>query len=483
VVLKVKASEIIGNSSRFDLGVKYNYAKSLVNLGYVPSVYVQDYLEHINCFNSFYESEPIKKSPNDFIKAFDSLIQSLIKNGFHETQNKILITNEGELINGAHRVSAAAALDSEIEVHIVQEKDEVYDFAYFQGKNLSENVSDRGAIGTLEIESDTRLLIVYPVVSNRFESEIEIQIAKRGMLFYKKLVPANFNLISNIKLLNYYIYGDVNHQAWIGTASNMFRGIQAHAQNSMGSGKIRFYLIRNISNEDFLQLKSDLRKLFGVDNFSLHGTDTFSETQDVIRTVCHSESLKCAKASLKPATLKLAGWLKELAGSIEDNRSIKSHFCIGGSGSLAAFGARQISDLDLLSERTLEDFQKIGFVSFHNLDEIPYPSKVREYLIDPEKHFYFLGFKFISVRELQKMKMKRRETKDLYDLRLLEEIIERKTWSSNILTWSRNRLLTMIYWGIRHYVRTFLLASKLFLARSPHLMKLLKKIKSFLKFH
>ena len=117
VILKVDASTIISRSIRFDLGIKYNYAKSLINLGYVPTVYVQDYLKHINSFNSFNEEIPNKKSPDDFIKSFDILIESLKNNGYQESEDKIFTTTEGELLNGAHRVSTLAALGREVNVH------------------------------------------------------------------------------------------------------------------------------------------------------------------------------------------------------------------------------------------------------------------------------------------------------------------------------------------------------------------------------
>ena len=480
--MKVDASTIFSKSLRFDLGIKYNYAKSLINLGYVPRVYFQDYLEHLNSFNSFYEAEPRKKSPRDFINSFDSLIHSLKENGYQESEDKIMVTARWELLNGAHRVSTLAVLSRELYVHEVAENIELYDFEYFQEKNLPEDTSDRGVIGSLDIESDTRLLIVYPVVPNRFEPEIEIQISQIGKLFFKKEIPANFNLVTNIKLINYYIHGDQNHLDWIGKPSDKFIGIRNHAEKSMGSGRIRFYLIKNISNDDFLQLKTNLRGLFGFDNFSLHGADSLSEVQDVIHTVCHPESLRCAKKNLNSISLSLAGWLKEMTNALEEDPGAKSRFCIGGSGPLGAFGARQISDLDLLSEIPLEIFRKNSFISFHGDGEVPYNSKTIEFLIDPEKHFYFLGFKFISINELKEMKLNRKETKDIHDLHLLEEIIEPKTFRNGILSWSSNRLITFIYWGLRHRAHGIVNSLKHLLLRHRRLVNLLKKLRDLLTF-
>jgi len=479
--LKVDASTIISKSLRFDLGIKYNYAKSLINLGYVPTVYVRDYLEHINSFNLFYEEKPIKKSPDDFIKSFDTLIESLKENGYQESEDKIFITAEGELLNGAHRISTLAALGREVNIHEAAGDSELYDFEFFQNKSLPENVSDRGIIGSLEIETDARLLIVYPVVPNRFEPEIEFQIRKRGTLFFKKWIPANFNLITNIKLINYYIHGDQNHLGWLGSSSDKFSGIRRHAEESMGSGRIRFYVIKNISDENFLHLKNDLRKTFGVGNFSLHGTDSFQETQDVIHVVCHPESLRCAKKNLNSASVRLADWLKEMTYDLSTATRVRTKFCIGGSGPLGAFGARQISDLDLLSEIPLEEFRKNSFVSFHDVHSVPYESSVMEFLLDPEKHFYFLGFKFISVNELKKMKLNRKETKDIHDLRLLDEIIDSKSFRNGFLSWSVNRLTILVYWRVRHRFNKTVIFIKFSLLRHRLLVKLLKKLRSLLK--
>lgn len=480
--LKVDAGTIISRSIRFDLGIKYNYAKSLINLGYVPTVYVQDYLQHINSFNSFNEEMPIKKSPDDFIKSFDILIESLKINGYQESEDKIFITAEGELLNGAHRVSTLAALGRQVIVHELAGDAELYDFEFFQNKGLPGDISDRGIIGSLELETPVRLLIVYPVVSNEFEPQIESQISKLGTLFFKKLVPANFNLITNIKLINYFIHGDQNHLTWVGSSSDKFSGIRRHTEESMGTGRIRFYLIKNISDDNFLHLKDNLRKIFGVGNYSLHGTDSFQETQDVIHVVCHPESLRCAKKHLNLASFKLADWLKEMTYSLNADARHRANFCVGGSGPLGAFGVRQISDVDLLSSMPLEAFQNNSFVSFHDVFSVPYESSVMEFLLDPEKHFYFLGFKFISLSELKKMKLNRKETKDIHDLRLLEEIIGPKNFWNGLLSWTGNRLTTLVYWKVRHRFHKILTSIRILLLKHRHLAKIMKKLRSLLTF-
>jgi hypothetical protein len=319
-------------------------------------------------------------------------------------------------------------------------------------------------------------------VPNQFEPQIESQISKLGTLFYKKLIPANFNLITNIKLINYFIHGDQNHLAWVGSSSDKFSGIRRHAEESMGSGRIRFYLIKNISDKNFLTLKDDLRKNFGVGNFSLHGTDSLQETQDLIHAVCHPESFRCAKKNLNSASYRLADWLKEMTFTLSADTKVREKLCVGGSGPLGAFGARQISDLDLLSEMPLKALQNNSFVSFHDVSNVPYESSVTEFLIDPEKHFYFLGFKFISVNELKKMKLNRKETKDIHDLRLLEEILDPKNLWDGLLSWTVNRLTTLVYWRVRHRFKKSMTSIKILLPQRRQLAKLLKKLKSLLKY-
>ncbi len=482
VLLKIEAAAIISKSLRFDLGIKYNYAKSLINLGYVPPVFVQDYLEHVNVFNSFYEEEPLKRSPDDFVIAFDKLIQSIKVDGYQESDDKIYITADGELTNGAHRVSTLAALGRQAIVHKITDSAEVYDFEYFHKKRLSENASDRGVVGSLENELNVRLLIVYPVVPNQFDREIESQISKRGSLFFKKRLSGNLNLITNIKLINYYIHGDQNHLGWVGDLSDKFSGIQRHAEESMGSGRIRFYLIKNISDKDFLNLKSDLRSTFGVGNYSLHGADSIEETQAVIQTVCHPESLVCAKQGLNTASLNLVVWLKEMSHSMSAVPGVRNKFCVGGSGPLGAFGVRKIFDLDLLTELPLDTFRTNSFVSFHDIRDVPYVSSILELLLDPEKHFYFLGFKFIALSELKKMKSNRKESKDIYDVRLIEGIMTSKTFWNSAMSLGSNQLKTLIYWRLRHRLNKTLTSAKVLLFRHQKLVKILKKLKALLTF-
>jgi hypothetical protein len=175
--------------------------------------------------------------------------------------------------------------------------------------------------------------------------------------------------------------------------------------------------------------------------------------------------------------------LKELSENLKHNGHTDYRFCIGGSAPLATFGVRPISDLDLLSEEFQDSFRNLTFVSFHNTDEIPYPSKISEYFIDPEKHFYFLGFKFVSLKETLIMKQNRLEPKDVFDSRLIQEIIGKKTWRNDLANWATNRLLIICYWGIRNRWNKLINGAKKRLMQFPRLTNALKKARDKVSFH
>jgi hypothetical protein len=66
-------------------------------------------------------------------------------------------------------------------------------------------------------------------------------------------------------------------------------------------------------------------------------------------------------------------------------------------------------------------------------------------------------------------------------LRLLEEIIDSKSFWTGLLNWIVNRLTVLVYWRARHRFNKTMTSVKLSLLQYRLLAKILKRLKSMLK--
>jgi hypothetical protein len=479
--MRVKAQKLLRSSNRFDLGIKINYARSYVELGNVPSRYLSDYLTHIKFFNSFSEQEPKKSSPVIFVREFNQLIDNLKQNGFDKNQSKIQISGEGEIINAAHRVAACSVLNIEADAEVTPGSFELYDFKYFLDSKIPEAVMRASLFGYSSVVNNLRLIIIWPVTPNSLDDFIVDKIEESVNVFCKFEFAPNKNLVNNLKMISYFLCDTESKNSWVGNSGNGFEGIARHTKESMGKNNIRVFVVKEEDEEKIIKVKSELRQKIGLGNVSVHGTDSKEESLKIIQTLFHPESLFCAKTNNFAKFPQIAEWVYQLSQEILQNKLKLEDVIIGGSGPLGAHGVRAVSDFDVIIDNKSKFFSKLNFISFHRIDESEYHSSLQELLHDPEKHFYFLGVKFISLSEMYDMKKNRNEwPKDTIDLgmvrRLLKESEKKFSFGDFI-----DKILIFAYWEVNNYFSKVVTRIKITLARQPVLFRNLKKIKLFVK--
>ena len=120
---------------RYDVFIKYYYVQAYItksNFNFAKKVY----LNHIKSFNNFVEPDGRKINPNDFIKNFNDLIDSVKKEGIDKTI--IPITPNGEIIDGAHRLSVALYLNLKIHFAIFDLLDANYGKDFFINRGFNQ---------------------------------------------------------------------------------------------------------------------------------------------------------------------------------------------------------------------------------------------------------------------------------------------------------------------------------------------------------
>ena len=107
----VDPREYFLRSHRFDLSFKIELARCWLEGDAVRIREAEEaYLEMVRARCGFYEREPHRRTPDDFLNCFRRVVASIQANGFDPNAAPIPIDADGELINGAHRLSVCIAL-------------------------------------------------------------------------------------------------------------------------------------------------------------------------------------------------------------------------------------------------------------------------------------------------------------------------------------------------------------------------------------
>ena len=112
---------------------------------------------------------------------------------------------------------------------------------------------------------------------------------------------------------------------------------------------------------------------------------------------------------------ELKKWIKKNKYSIED-------FCIEGSAVLSAYGLRESRDLDYFCNSNIE--KKLKFKEIGNSNNInqKYFGNIFDLFNNPNNFFYFNGLKYLSLNKIKIKKYKRREPKDIKDLKIIKNL-------------------------------------------------------------
>ena len=133
---------------RYDVFIKYYYVQAYITkVNYEMAKKI--YLDHIDKFNHFIEPDGRKNTPESFIKNFNNLIDDVKKHG---VKTIIPITKNGEIIDGAHRLSIALYLKVKVQFAIFDLLDANYGKNFFIDRGFNSEyakIIDKEVIGEL----------------------------------------------------------------------------------------------------------------------------------------------------------------------------------------------------------------------------------------------------------------------------------------------------------------------------------------------
>ncbi len=399
--------------NRFDLIAKYIYIKfkdKKVN----SSFYYELYHAHMKTFNNCWEYPGTKTNIEEFITAFDKLIDSIEKDGFDKNFPIPLGVNN-IIVNGAHRLIASYYYNKVPWFVRERKRATSYNYMFFlnrkQFPNLDRFYSDYMALEYVKLNPQIRCMIVYPNVYHLNKLGIIKQIInKYGYLYYDKEIDLNEKGQNNLIKELY------RGERWIG---GLFpRAITGKTPLVKGNNPTVLLLIHMNDLSKLVEMKNKCRALFNKGKESLHMSDFTHDTFRISASLLNKNSVHFLNNGTNDISYKskllLTNYFKKIGKNNED-------FCLTSSLIMEMYGLREAKDIDYLQKDDNKLFlEKTGL---HSGKWLTYYHKHKDEIIyNPKYHFYFNGFKFSALEVIKKMKENRNEKKDIVDVDLINKI-------------------------------------------------------------
>ena len=374
--------EIILNSQRFDLMAKYLYIKHYdknLNCSFFKDLYIKHFITFNNCFeypDPHLPNGNSKKTPDDFIKEFNLLIENMKNNGF-DSNYPIPIGNNNIIINGAHRLITSYYLNiNPVFKKCNENGNPDYNYNFFLNRpgtnpSLDRLYSDTMALEYIKHNQNIRAMIVYPTAftKNKIKNVFDI-IQQYGYIYYKKIIKLNKNGINNLVKEIY------RGEEWIGGLFPQGYSPGGKAMRCVTEKDFPTILIL-IEMKDLnkcVELKEKCRELFDLGKHSVHISDYTEDTYRIGSSLLNENSIHF----LNNGTNDIPANTKTILQTIfNENCDNKENICINNNISNKLFNINSDSNTN-----------KNYLISNNYNDETIY---------NPNHFFYFNSFKFKKI--------------------------------------------------------------------------------------
>lgn len=405
--------ENLNLEGRDDIFLKLGFARALLT-GQDDYFSKHAYLEHLACWNNFSEEEPEKRGPEDFLVAFKSIAGDFMDGSFLSLEDSIPVNENFQPQNGAHRISlllAAQQLGRQTRpasFHVVSNRDRKWNFEFFRAKGLSP-ASLR--LGLLEKSQAGRItaLIVWPKATG-YLSEIDSVLDAEGL---------SGQLSFNVELDRQQILGLVAHAYWGEGWAKGYGGLRAKSVEVGLEGEVRVTFLPSLSTDTAKRLKEKIRSRWDSNFQGVHTSDGAEDCHRIVTLTTDWDSLRFLRfISWNYVLGRFTRFLDTANQSLGPKE--RPYFAISGSSVIALAGGREPADIDFLIKNFDEDIlgwsNHRGYLQSLGLDG-------DEIVLNPAKHLWFLGFRFVHPRVYDYICSVRREQKDIASAALRKAIV------------------------------------------------------------
>jgi len=400
--------------NRFDLSFKLLFLKMIDN---DDNFATEAYVEHIKALTLGEFKEPGSSKKNnfeDYLKAFEDIFYDIKRKGFNNNLSVIPLSKSGYIANGSHRVASSIVLNKKIDCVNLQVSDHIYDYNFFLKRGVPLNIMDAAACEFIENSKNVFIAIIWPTAVGK-----DNEIAKIfHNVVYKKEVKLNPNGAHN--LISQVYFGE----EWLGSVKDNFKGSDGKLIECFKSfDAVRFIAFQS-SVEEVAKIKQKIRAIFNLGKHSIHITDNKSESLRVSRIVFNENSVHFLNYAKPNKYLSTHKKIKDFKTFLIKNNIKNDDVVLDSSIILSAYGLREARDTDFFCSNN--DNLKYNFDLINHHDEVLefYRLEKMDILHNQYNYFYFNDLKFISFAKLYQMKLKRNESKDQIDLKLMVALIE-----------------------------------------------------------
>jgi hypothetical protein len=403
--------------NRFDLAIKLLY---LDNKLYNDTFSRRIYADHIRALTvgSFRELGNDQKSNlKSFEDTFSELYSSICSNGFDAKKSLVPLSQNGTIVNGAHRVTCAIALKKPVKCVKIDTLDYVYDYKFFRDSGLNQSMLDAATIKFVETGKNVFIATIWPAAKGDLLAAEKII----PNIIYKKQINLNANGGANLISIVY------QGCSWLGNLEQGFPGVSAKLVKCFaGSNPVIAIAFQAPTLSSVKEIKTDIRNIFGIGKHSIHITDTKEEAVTVARLLFNDNAvhfLNYAKPSKFQSTFDK---IERFKCFLKKNEFNPNEFALDAGMVLSLYGLREASDIDYLYIGEAPITFDSDHINHHD-DSLPYHGDSEADLVmDPANYFYFDDIKFVSFSQLYRLKKNRMHTKDKNDLLMMRGMDENK---------------------------------------------------------
>ncbi|WP_187774796.1 FkbM family methyltransferase [Pedobacter sp. BS3] len=455
-VFEIDPGKYIWDIRRFDLATKYVFLSERRKAH--GSWFHDIYYEHIKAFSggSFKEGDGLKDSFVDFLSNLELLINKFEKENFNNNLSYIPISNQ-TIIDGSHRVSLAAFYQKKLKAITLNSIPEPnYSYQFFRENQQPSWVNDYVYLQRVNSNPNIRIIHINPKANITDAGVLEILKKHNTIVEYTKEITLKKTAFRFI-VREYY-----KNERWIGDYSNKFAGITNHATQSWKRRKsLRVFYVLQPDLEVLNKIKSEIRQICDIGNFSVHINDTYSETRRLSDIFLNDNCIDFLNHILPNNTFwNFDKFLKSLKNTLPDN---DEDFIFVGSLPLTLIGLRNNRDFDIITKDEHKyEALKVLFpeIDNHNNYLSTFNYNTLDILYDPRNYFKWQGYKFLSLAFLWKFKKRRNETKDKIDF--IIQVVSRVRFPLNY---------SYLYTGLQKITYLF---------NRMHIINILRRIKKLL---
>lgn len=394
----------IFHHARFDLMAKAVYAEAFVK-SRVSAWERLSYLEHIRAFNNFDEGDKTgKRGEAAFLQAFHRLLSASAP-ASPSALNVIPINEDGMAIDGSHRLARAYVRNEP--VHLLQFRDRtnvVFDHGFFKSRNIDRAVADSIAFNYAARNPLSQCFLFFPRATERVV-DIESLLRRFVDIFYRKDICWTERAPHNVTAALYY------GEDWLGSFADGFCGARDKYSRCFSSRHpLQFYVTNGKAPDEITKIKRAIRDILGAENHSMHSSSSENEKRAMIGLFLNENSVDWLNSAWARYPSRFASLFSRYAAQ---NRSSPEN-CLVGSAAYAAYGIRDVMDLDCISSDA-ENAPSGTDLQTAYFDGLISPLSSAEVLRDPRFHFYYFGEKVVALSIYHRLKVRRRESKDLRD--------------------------------------------------------------------